>query len=65
MSYLLCTDIAFIDGFFVIYQRKQRMSLTKVDNSGGKSVAFNVREEEEEDIIIFDEDDDDVKRKVS
>lgn len=51
--------------FLVIYQRKQRMSLTKVDNSGGKSVAFNVREEEEEDIIIFDEDDDDVKRKVS
>lgn len=44
-------------------ERKQRMSLTKVDNSGGKSVAFNVREEEEEDIIIFDEDDDDVKRK--
>jgi hypothetical protein len=37
-----------------------------VDNTGGKSVAFNVGEDDEEDIITFGEDDDDdVKRKVN
>ncbi|XP_062571963.1 trichohyalin-like [Saccostrea cucullata] len=44
-------------------ERKQRTSLTKVDNTGGKSVAFNVGKEDEEDIVLFGEDDDDVKRK--
>lgn len=36
-----------------------------MDNTGGKSVAFNVGENDEEDIITFGEDDDDVKRKVN
>ena len=36
-----------------------------VDNTGGKSVAFDVGQNEEEDIITFGEDDDDVKRKVN
>lgn len=49
----------------VYFQRKQRPSLTKVDNTGGKSVAFNVgQHQEEEEVITFGDDDDDVKRKV-
>lgn len=49
----------------VYFQRRQRPSLTKVDNTGGKSVAFNVgQHQEEEEVITFDDDDDDVKRKV-
>lgn len=50
----------------VYFQRKQRASLTKVDNTGGKSVAFNVgQNQEEEEVITFGDDDDDVKRKVN
>lgn len=45
-------------------ERRQRPSLTKVDNTGGKSVAFNVgQHQEEEEVITFGDDDDDVKRK--
>lgn len=50
----------------VYFQRKQRPSLTKVDNTWGKSVAFNVgQNQEEEEVITFGDDDDDVKRKVN